>query len=132
MSTRGEHLVRADRRFATGGGALAKLAGPAFSRVLDQIDRRLPAGGLDVTLPGGGRRRLGFRAPGPRANVRLATWMALVRLATSGSVGWYKAWALGEWSSRSPIWSSTTAKLRANRRPITPLPLTNNSPPRSR
>jgi cyclopropane-fatty-acyl-phospholipid synthase len=29
--------------------------------------------------------------------------MALVRLATSGSVGWYKAWALGEWSSPDPV-----------------------------
>jgi cyclopropane-fatty-acyl-phospholipid synthase len=27
----------------------------------------------------------------------------LVRLATSGSVGWYKAWALGEWSSPDPV-----------------------------
>jgi cyclopropane-fatty-acyl-phospholipid synthase len=29
--------------------------------------------------------------------------MALVRLATSGSVGWYKSWALGEWSSHDPV-----------------------------
>ena len=29
--------------------------------------------------------------------------MALVRLATSGSVGWYKAWTLGEWSSPDPV-----------------------------
>lgn len=29
--------------------------------------------------------------------------MALVRLATSGSVGWYKAWALGEWTSPDPV-----------------------------
>jgi cyclopropane-fatty-acyl-phospholipid synthase len=26
-----------------------------------------------------------------------------VRLATSGSVGWYKAWTLGEWSSPDPV-----------------------------
>ena len=103
MSTRGEHLVRADRRFATGGGILARLAAPAFSRVLDQIDRRLASGGLDVTVPDGARRRLGFRAPGASAAVRLHRWMALVRLATSGSVGWYKAWAQGEWSSPDPV-----------------------------
>jgi cyclopropane-fatty-acyl-phospholipid synthase len=35
--------------------------------------------------------------------VRLESWMSLVRLATSGSVGWYKAWALGEWSSQDPV-----------------------------
>ena len=99
MSTRGEHLVHADRRFATGGGMLAKLTAPAFARVLDEIDRRLAIGGIETTLPGGEKRCLGFRGQGPKAVVRLSSWLALVRLATSGSVGWYKAWALGEWSS---------------------------------
>ena len=103
MSTRGEHLVRADRRFATGGGLLARFAAPAIERVLDDIDRRLVRGGLDATLPDGSTRRLGFHAKGPRAAVRLSSWMALVRLATSGSVGWYKAWTLGEWSSPDPV-----------------------------
>ena len=103
MSTRGEHLVRADRRFATGGGLLARFTAPAIDRVLDDIDRRLVRGGLDATLPDGAARRLGFHAKGPRAAVRLSSWMALVRLATSGSVGWYKAWTLGEWSSPDPV-----------------------------
>ena len=103
MSTRGEHLVHADRRFATGGGMLARLIAPAIARVLDQIDRRLEIGGIETTLPDGARRRLGFRAAGPDAAVRLNSWMALVRLATSGSVGWYKAWTLGEWSSPDPV-----------------------------
>ena len=103
MSTRGEHLVHADRRFSTGGGVLAKLTAPAFAKVLDQIDRRLVLGGIEATLPGGSKRRLGFRALGPEAVVRLSSWLALVRLATSGSVGWYKAWTLGEWSSPDPV-----------------------------
>lgn len=103
MSTRGEHLVHADRRFATGGGLLARLTAPAIARTVDQIDRRLQCGGLEAVLPDGSTRRLGFRRPGPAAVVRLASWMALVRLATSGSVGWYKAWALGEWSSPDPV-----------------------------
>jgi cyclopropane-fatty-acyl-phospholipid synthase len=103
MSTRGEHLVHADRRFATGGGRLARLTAPAFARILGEIDKRLPLGGIEVVLPDGSRRRLGFRAPGPAAVVRLASWLALVRLATSGSVGWYKAWTLGEWSSPDPV-----------------------------
>jgi cyclopropane-fatty-acyl-phospholipid synthase len=104
MSTRGEHLVRADRRFATGGGVLARLAAPAFSRVLDQIDRRLASGGLDVTVPGGARRRLGFRATGASAAVRLHSWMALVRLATSGSPA---PRARSGWPMRSPIAAAT-------------------------
>ncbi|HEX6661196.1 MAG TPA: cyclopropane-fatty-acyl-phospholipid synthase family protein [Sphingomicrobium sp.] len=103
MSTRGEHLVRADRRFATGGGAFARLAAPAFSKVLDEIDRKLPIGGLETILPNGDTRRLGFRGRGVHAVVRLNSWMSLVRLATSGSVGWYKAWTLGEWSSPDPV-----------------------------
>jgi cyclopropane-fatty-acyl-phospholipid synthase len=86
MSTRGEHLLRADRGFATGGGTLARLTAPAFAKVLDQIDRRLACGGIDATLPDGAKRRLGFNAKGP-----------------SGSVGWYKAWTLGEWSSPDPV-----------------------------
>jgi cyclopropane-fatty-acyl-phospholipid synthase len=103
MSTRGEHLVRADRGFATGGGMLARLAAPAFSKVLDEIDRRLACGGIVATLPDGSKRRLGFHVPGPKAHIRLSSWLALVRLATSGSVGWYKAWAAGEWSSPNPV-----------------------------
>jgi cyclopropane-fatty-acyl-phospholipid synthase len=103
MSTRGEHLVRADRRFATGGGTLARLIAPAFAKILDQIDRRLVSGGFEMTLPEGTKRRIGFHAPGPSAVVRISSWLALVRLATSGSVGWYKSWTLGEWSSPDPV-----------------------------
>jgi cyclopropane-fatty-acyl-phospholipid synthase len=103
MSTRGEHLVRADRRFATGGGLVARLAAPAFSKVLDEIDERLACGSIRLTLPGGRTREVGFRVRGPAAVVNLRSWMALVRLATSGSVGWYKAWTLGEWSSPDPV-----------------------------
>jgi len=103
MSTRGEHLVRADRGFATGGGLVARLTAPAFSKVLDEIDRRLACGGIEATLPSGEKRRLGFHSTGPKAAVRLSSWLALVRLATSGSVGWYKAWTLGEWSSPDPV-----------------------------
>src|ERR1700760_3450763 len=103
MSTRGEHLVRADRGFATGGGLLARLTAPAFSKVLVEIYRRLGCGGIEATLPGGEMRRLGFNGKGPKAVVRLSSWLALARLATSGSVGWYKAWTLGEWSSPDPV-----------------------------
>ena len=103
MSTRGEHLVRADRRFSTGGGALTRLAAPAISRILQQIDRGLVAGGIHLTLPDRSKRDIGFHAPGAVAFLSLNSWMALVRLATSGSVGWYKAWTLGEWASPDPL-----------------------------
>ena len=103
MATRGEHLVRADRRFATGAGLLGRLAAPGFKQVLDLIHARLRHGGIDATLPDGTRRRLGFHGAGPTAVVHLSSWMALIRLATSGSVGWYKAWAAGEWNSPDPV-----------------------------
>jgi len=103
MSTRGEHLLLGDRGFATGGGLVARLATPAFAKLLDETDRKLLHGGLDIVLPDGSRRRLGFRGPGPEAALRLDSWLAVVRLVTSGSVGWYKAWTLGEWSSRDPV-----------------------------
>ena len=76
---------------------------PAIDKLIDDLDRQLASGGLDATLPDGSRRRLGFRAPGPEAVLRLNSWLAVVRIATSGSVGWYKAWTLGEWSSRDPV-----------------------------
>ncbi len=103
MSTRGAHLVHGDRGFTTGGGLVARLMAPAIGGILDRIDRRLERGGIDVTLPEGTRRRLGFRTPGATAVVELKSWMSLVRLAVSGSVGWYKAWELGEWVSPDPV-----------------------------
>jgi cyclopropane-fatty-acyl-phospholipid synthase len=103
MATRGEHLLKADRVFATGGGLLGRLAAPAFARVLDQLDARLLEGGIHATLPSGERRRIGFHAPGPEPIVELNSWLALVRLATSGSVGWYKAWERSEWTSPDPV-----------------------------
>ena len=103
MTGRGEHLVRADRGFAVGGGIAARLVAPTFAKILDLLDARLAWGGIEATLPDGSRRRIGFHAPGPAAIVELNSWMALVRLATSGSVGWYKAWTHGEWSSPDPV-----------------------------
>jgi cyclopropane-fatty-acyl-phospholipid synthase len=104
---RGRHLVSADRGFATGGGwlanLLARLAGGGFHHMLDRIDAGLAEGGIEATLPDGSFRRLGGRARGPMPAVRLHSWRSLVRLATSGSVGWYKAWQLGEWSSPDPV-----------------------------
>ena len=103
MASRGSHLVRADRRFATGAGVVGRLAAPLFARIVDQLDRRLLTGGIEATLPNGSRRRVGFHAAGANAIVDIHHWRALVRLATSGSVGWYKAWVAGEWSSPDPV-----------------------------
>ncbi|MEO7504111.1 MAG: cyclopropane-fatty-acyl-phospholipid synthase family protein [Sphingomicrobium sp.] len=103
MASRGHHLVTADRHFATGVGVVGRLAGPMFARVVEGLDERLLSGGLEARLPDGTRRRVGFRTPGPVATVDISSWKALVRLATSGSVGWYKAWENGEWTSPDPV-----------------------------
>ncbi|TMJ17672.1 MAG: class I SAM-dependent methyltransferase, partial [Alphaproteobacteria bacterium] len=103
QQSRGTHLVFADRGFATGGGVLARLVAGSFSKILDRIDSGLLHGAIDATLPDGSRRLLGGRGEGPVPVVHLHSWRALVRLAASGSVGWYKAWAAGEWSSPDPV-----------------------------
>src|ERR1700754_547331 len=99
MTARGKHLVAADRGFVTGGGFFAGLFAGGFAPVLDRIDRGLAMGRIEVSLPDGSLRILGGRADGPVAIVDIHHWRSLIRLAASGSVGWYKAWALGEWSS---------------------------------
>ena len=106
MSTaraRGGHLARQGQGFAAGTGLLARVAAPSFRRVLDAVDRGLEAGTLTGHLPDGTTRVLGGRGPGPHAVVELRSWRALVRLATGGSVGWYRAWAAGEWWSADPV-----------------------------
>jgi cyclopropane-fatty-acyl-phospholipid synthase len=100
---RGKHLVAADRGFATGGDLIARLFARGFARLLDRIDAGLVEGRIEASLPDGAFRILGGHADGPAAVVHLASWRALVRLASSGSVGWYKAWTLGEWSSPDPV-----------------------------
>lgn len=71
--------------------------------MLDRIDAGLIEGGIDATLPDRTHRILGRRRPGPMPVVHLHRWRALVRLATSGSVGWYRGWAEGDWSSPDPV-----------------------------
>ncbi|MBV9883289.1 MAG: class I SAM-dependent methyltransferase [Sphingomonadaceae bacterium] len=103
MLQRGKHLVAADRGLATGGGLAARLFAGGFHKLIDRVDAGLEAGRLDATLPDGSFRTLGARGAGPEAVVHLKSWRALVRLASSGSVGWYKAWAQGEWTSPNPV-----------------------------
>ena len=103
-SKRGHGLIEAGRRFAAGGsGMVARLAAPGFQRIIDRIDAALDSGTLHAQLPDKSRRTLGGRAPGFECTVELRSWNALVRLAGSGSVGWYEAWAAGEWTSPDPV-----------------------------
>ncbi|SEJ87831.1 cyclopropane-fatty-acyl-phospholipid synthase [Sphingobium sp. AP50] len=84
-------------------GRLARLVAPVFHRMLDRIDLGLEQGALEAVLPDGTRRLLGGRADGPSCIVEVHDWRALLRLASGGSAGWYRAWAAGEWSSPDPV-----------------------------
>jgi len=103
MLQRGKHLVAADRALATGGGLVARLFAGGFHKLIERIDAGISEGRIDATLPDGTFHSLGARGHGPAAVVHLRSWHALVRLVTSGSVGWYKAWAQGEWTSPDPV-----------------------------
>ncbi len=90
-------------RSAPPASALSRLLAPPFHRLLDRIDRALETGAIEATLPDGTQRLLGGRAAGHVAVVDVRRWRALVRLATGGSVGWYEAWAAGDWESPDPV-----------------------------
>ena len=91
---------RVDRELPT---RLATLTAPLWHRILDRVDAGLVAGAIEATLPDGTARLLGGRAPGPVAIVAVHRWRALRRLVTAGSVGWYRSWADGDWSSPDPV-----------------------------
>jgi cyclopropane-fatty-acyl-phospholipid synthase len=103
MLQRGKHLVAADRGFATGGGFFASLFAGGFNKLLDRLDTGIREGRIEATLPDGSSRSVGGHGEGPVAIIQLKSWRALVRLAASGSVGWYVAWARGEWTSPDPV-----------------------------
>jgi cyclopropane-fatty-acyl-phospholipid synthase len=103
MLERGKHLVAADRGFAKGGGFFASLFAGGFNTLLDRLDKGIREGRIEATLPDGSSRSVGGHGDGPVAIIHLKSWRALARLVASGSVGWYVAWARGEWTSPDPV-----------------------------
>lgn len=81
----------------------ARALAPFFRTQLDKIDAGIARGSLSLGLPDGSARLLGGRGAGPAAIVDLRSWRALLRLALGGSIGWYQAWAHGEWASPDPV-----------------------------
>jgi cyclopropane-fatty-acyl-phospholipid synthase len=103
VPSRGGELVAAGRPVGIGPQWLARLWAGGVQRLLDRIDAGLERGSIMATLPGGATRMLGGRQAGFDAIVDLCSYRALLRLATSGSVGWYQAWEAGEWASPDPV-----------------------------
>jgi cyclopropane-fatty-acyl-phospholipid synthase len=100
---RGGELVAAGRSLGIGPQWLARLWAGGVHRILDRIDAGLARGSIMATLPDGSMRLLGGREKGFDAVVELRSYRAMLRLATGGSVGWYQAWDLGEWTSPDPV-----------------------------
>ncbi len=100
---RSRHLTRNGTASGFGGGFLMRVAGSFYLRAIDRLDNGIAAGSIEGFLPDGSTRLLGGRNPGPHAIVHLHSYRALLRLARAGSVGWYEAWAAGEWSSPDPV-----------------------------
>lgn len=96
---RGEPLLSGGARFAPQPGFFSRLFAPGFGKVLDRVDAGLERGSITAHLPDGTTRRLGGRAKGFDAEVWLKDWRALLRLATSGSIGWFQAYEAGEWEA---------------------------------
>ena len=100
---RGRHLTQAGLDWQNGTGWLARMISGGTDRLVERIDAGIATGSIEAELPDGSHRIVGGRAPGFAAQIRLHDWRALLRLATGGSVGWYRAWELGEWDSPDPV-----------------------------
>jgi cyclopropane-fatty-acyl-phospholipid synthase len=97
------HLVDAGHTVKSGGSWLQRLLSRRFEALLDQIDAGLASGSIEGHLPDGSVRIFGAHGSGPHAVVAIRSWMPMMRLWMSGSVGWYHAWAQGEWTSPDPV-----------------------------
>ncbi len=88
-----------------GGGPqwLARAVAGPVDMILDRIDAGLVRGSIRARLPGERTRALGGRTEGFDATIEIVSYRALLRLATSGSVGWYQSWEAGEWKSDDPV-----------------------------
>ncbi|MEO0589856.1 MAG: cyclopropane-fatty-acyl-phospholipid synthase family protein [Pseudomonadota bacterium] len=95
--SRGEQLLSSGDRFASAPGLVSKLMAPGFRAIINAVDQGLERGSMLAHLPDGTTRLLGGRAPGFDVRIELRDWRALLRLATSGSIGWYQAYEAGEW-----------------------------------
>ncbi|MGB7372194.1 MAG: cyclopropane-fatty-acyl-phospholipid synthase family protein [Erythrobacter sp.] len=100
---RGDRLLTVGERFAAEPGFVSRLVAPGFRTVLDRIDAGLETGSLLAHLPDGTTRMLGARKPGFDVEVWLRDWRALLRLATGGSIGWFRAWEAGEWEADDKV-----------------------------
>ena len=113
---RGEQLLTGGSHFASAPGILSKLLAPGFGTILDRLDQGIVKGKLTGHLPDGSVRVLGGRQPGFEAQVWLKDWRPLLRLATSGVIGWYQGYEAEEWETDDMV--SLFALMSANVRTL--------------
>jgi cyclopropane-fatty-acyl-phospholipid synthase len=100
---RGQHLVQADQHFATGSRWLMRRFARRIAAIIEQIDAGLVQGSIEGHLPDGTIRVVGGRGAGPMAVMHINSLMLFPRLWAFGTIGLYKSWAAGEWSSPDPV-----------------------------
>src|SRR5579863_794953 len=111
MPRRGTELVAGSGASAIGQNRLtgwfariaARVLAGVMRRLIARIDASLARGAIAAVLPDGSSCKVGGHAPGHEAIVFLNDWRAMLRLATGGSIGWYRAWEAGEWDSPDPV-----------------------------
>jgi cyclopropane-fatty-acyl-phospholipid synthase len=126
------HLSTDTNGIGASGGFFSKLLSRGLARgcnaMLDRMDAGINEGAIEGSLPDGSRRFLGGRGPGPKAEMNIRSWRALVRIGWAGSVGLYEGWAAGEWDSPDPVqifdmFVRNRASLNNSARPSVPMKL---------
>jgi cyclopropane-fatty-acyl-phospholipid synthase len=126
------HLTPDANGLGAGGGFFSKPLSWGLARgcnaMLDRMDLGFNEGAIEGSLPDGSRRFLGGRGPGPKAEMNIRNWRALVRIGWAGSVGLYEGWAAGEWDSPDPVqifdlFVRNRASLKGSARPSAPMKL---------
>jgi cyclopropane-fatty-acyl-phospholipid synthase len=124
------HLTPDANGLGASGGFFSRLFSRGLARscnaMLDRMDGGINEGAIEGSLPDGSRRFLGGRGPGPKAEMNIRNWRALVRIGWAGSVGLYEGWAAGEWDSPDPVqifdmFVRNRASLKGSARPSAPM-----------
>lgn len=104
---RGGELVAGARTPGLGSGWLGRRLAPLLAvpmrRLVARIEARIERGSIAGIFPDGSSYRIAGPEPGFDALVFFRDWRALLRLATAGSVGWYRGWEAREWDSPDPV-----------------------------
>ncbi len=92
-------VTRAGDGFVTGDGLISWLWSKGPKKIVDQLDRKLEHGRLDVQTPDGRLLQAGGHGPGPHAIVMLHNWRPVRRLIVGGNTALATSYIDGDWDS---------------------------------